>query len=47
MRSLMLEGQTDETRELYKLGTDLVRERGFTPEFRDAFDRLLDVVAQG
>ena len=39
-------GQTAELQELYKLGSDLVKDRGFTPEFRDAFDRLLDVVAQ-
>ena len=39
-------GQTDQTQELYELGVDLVRERGFTPEFRGAFDRLLDVVTQ-
>ena len=39
-------GQTNEIRELHELGTKLVKERGFTPEFRDAFDRLLTVVEQ-
>ena len=37
-------GQTAQTQELFDLGTELVRDRGFTPEFRDAFDRLLNVV---